>query len=93
MGLNIKNARVHELARRAAQVTGQSQTSAIEQALVLLLRAYDADPAVTDRNRRVQELVALGNALRDVGDPSTAAHGPGPLRIEELYDEQTGLPR
>jgi len=43
MGLNIKNERVHDLARRAARVTGLSQTSVIEEALVDLLQKYDDD--------------------------------------------------
>ena len=43
MGLNIKNERVHRLAREAARVTGRTQTGAIEEALVKLLREYDVD--------------------------------------------------
>lgn len=46
MGLNIKNERVHELARRAAAATGMSQTRAIEEALTKLLESLgeDANP-------------------------------------------------
>lgn len=91
MGMNIKNERVHALARRAAEVTGQSQTSAIEQALVLLLREHDADPVTVDRDRRLRRLVDIGSELRDSStDP---AAGSGPRRVEDLYDERTGLPR
>ncbi len=36
---------MHELARRAAAVTGRSQTGAVEQALEMLLRSYEVDPA------------------------------------------------
>ncbi|MGH3425128.1 MAG: type II toxin-antitoxin system VapB family antitoxin, partial [Nocardioidaceae bacterium] len=37
MSLNIKNERVHDLAREAAQRTGRTQTSVIEEALAQLL--------------------------------------------------------
>ena len=37
MSLNIKNERVHELAREAARRTGKSQTRVIEEALEKLL--------------------------------------------------------
>ena len=55
MGLNIKNERVHRLAREAARVTGRTQTGVIEEALVRLLREYDVDPdqARTARSPRV----------------------------------------
>ena len=33
MGLNIKNERTHALVRRLAEMTGQSQTSAVEDAV------------------------------------------------------------
>ena len=33
MSLNIKNERVHALAREAARITGKSQTGVIEEAL------------------------------------------------------------
>lgn len=33
MGLNIKNERTHELVRELAELTGRSQTSAVEEAV------------------------------------------------------------
>lgn len=53
MSLNIKNERVHALAREAARVTGKTQTSAIEEALELLLKNYGSDPVAADRERRL----------------------------------------
>ncbi len=89
MSLNIKNQRVHDLAREAARVTGKSQTSAIEEALVKLLREYDADPEEMGRQRRLQ---SIGKILdwfeQNPGDPD-----PEIKTIEDLYDEETGLPR
>lgn len=89
MGLNIKNERVHALAREAARVTGKSQTSAIEEALELLLRARGADPAGTRIIERIDVVRAL--ALEYAADPG---HLDRTVRtIEDLYDDATGLPR
>jgi antitoxin VapB len=89
MGLNIKNQRVHDLARRAAEVTGKTQTSAIEEALERLLLFYGADPAATRRAHKVD--IAYGIAMEyqaDPGDPDREIR-----TVEDLYDEATGLPR
>ena len=80
MSLNIKNERVHELAREAARRTGQSQTSAIEAAL----RAYLCQ---LDRDDHAQHLDAL---LLDMQQRIAAAGGLV-LTPEDLYDER-GLP-
>lgn len=88
MSLNIKNQRVHELARQAASVTGKSQTGAIEEALERLLRDYGADPDAA-RISRTMDLVR-GIAAEYSADP-----GRGDLvirRVEDLYDAKTGLP-
>ena len=89
MGLNIKNERVHELAREAARVTGGSQTSAIEQALVALLREHGRDPAETQRAARVERMLAMGARFRSEERTPTR----GIVAVEDLYDEATGLPR
>jgi antitoxin VapB len=89
MSLNIKNQRVHELARQAAQVTGKSQTGAIEEALERLLAAYDADPGEPRATAKV-DLVA-GLVAEYVDDPGDESRGV--RRVEDLYDESTGLPR
>lgn len=89
MSLNIKNERVHELAREAAQVLGTTQTSAIEEALRLLLRERGADPDESLRTARLQRLLRMGERFRreEAGGPS------GVRRIDDLYDPATGLPR
>lgn len=90
MGLNIKNERVHALARRAADVTGRSQTSVIEEALTLLLQQLGADPMQAAQDRR-SDLVQRCLAEIDV---EVARTQPGEIaRVEDLYDETTGLPR
>ena len=89
MGLNIKNQRVHDLAREAARVTGKSQTGAIEEALERLLRAYDADPHEARIAERVD--VVRGLVVDYVSDPGD---GERQIRtVEDLYDDATGLPR
>lgn len=88
MGLNIKNPRVHALAREAARLRGSSQTAAIEEALEMLLRAHGADPEA----QRVRSKI-------DAAHPIIAAFGRGPAhepairRVEDLYDDTSGLPR
>lgn len=89
MGLKIKNARVHTLAREAARVTGKNQTSAIEEALELLLRAYGTDPNQAAVDRKVDLVTRLVVEYRE--DRGTAHSA---IRtVEDLYDEATGLSR
>lgn len=58
MALNIKNERVHTLARQAADRTGLSQTSVIEQALERLLADLGEDRDGRDaREQAVRRLV------------------------------------
>lgn len=88
MSLNIKNERVHQLARQAAEVTGKSQTGAIEEALEHLLLEYGADPDAA-RIKRTLDLV------RGIAAEYSADLGRGDLvisRVEDLYDEQAGMP-
>ncbi|MGC5614730.1 type II toxin-antitoxin system VapB family antitoxin [Georgenia sp. Z1491] len=91
MGLNIKNERVHALAREAARVTGKTQTSAIEEALERLLTAHGEDPArarAQERMRRVRSIVAEYAEL-----PVAPAREGRVTEVDDLYDEVTGLPR
>jgi antitoxin VapB len=89
MGLNIKNERVHELAREAARVTGKSQTGAIEEALEGLLRDYGADPTEARIARRLD--VAREIAASYAADPGQSDRTI--RRIEDLYEESSGLPK
>lgn len=89
MGLNIKNERVHALARDAARLTGRTQTGAIELALSNLLRSLDADPTRVQAQQKidvVRQIVADYQA--DPGDESAQIRS-----IDDLYDTATGLPR
>lgn len=91
MSLNIKNERVHDLAREAARVTGKTQTSAIEEALRRLLRDYGTDPDEAERERKVARMLEIGRRFREEEPPLPDDE---PIKtVEDLYDEQTGLPR
>lgn len=78
MGLNIKNDRVHELAREAARRTGRNQTSAIELALERLLA--DLRSEGTDETR-MDLIHSMQRATSGVD-----------LDTDALYDAD-GLPR
>lgn len=85
MGLNIKNDRVHALAKQAALAAGTTQTGAIEQALIEFLQrlAAERDPA----GPSVDQLVDAMHA-RITTDVRAKAYA----TAEALYDDR-GLPR
>lgn len=87
MSLNIKNEETHRLVRELATLTGQSQTSAVEDAVRRRLAELhsDGDP---ERRRR-----ALNQTVEEM--QKIAASDPEWLATnwdDELYDEN-GLPR
>jgi antitoxin VapB len=77
VSLNIKNERVHAMAREAAERLGTTQTGAIEEALRRLL-------AQGTETRRARIDVILADMRARIGE--------APLDTDELYDEG-GLPR
>lgn len=79
MSLNIKNERVHALAREAARLTGKNQTSVIEEALEKLLAELS----------RAQETQRRHDLIRAI--QADHASTPAGITIEDLYDED-GLP-
>ena len=89
MSLNIKNEHVHDLARRAAKVSGLSQTAAIEEALTDMLVKYDDDPVAAERERRaarIKEMARRARARWDATPPDQR------VAVDDLYDPDTGLP-
>lgn len=83
MGMNIKSDRAHELARRAAALSGTSQTGAVEHALEQYLRSLEQQQdAASVRVRDV--LDSLDAHLTDVDREA--------LRSADLYDD-LGLPQ
>ena len=88
MSLNIKNEETHRLVRQLAELTGQSQTSAVEDSVRRRLAELTADQAAERRTERIRDIVQRAQ--------EAAATDPEWLRRDwdaELYDDQTGLPR
>ena len=85
MSLNIKNERVHELARRAAARTGKSQTSVIEDALRRYLDELDRADSRAAKDKRLYEILDDIHA-RIAADPERYD-----FSTDFLYDEN-GLP-
>jgi len=86
MGLNIKNERVHQLVREAAQRTGLSQTGVIEEALNHYLRDLDEERSAA--RRRVDEILAVFDARLSDQDRAEMTE-----LMDDLYADETGLPR
>ncbi len=86
MALNIKNERVCRLAKQAAELTGQSQVSVLEQALEAFLEEHDAEAAAKARRARVDATLARIDALMTDEDRAAIQRN-----MDELYDDD-GLP-
>lgn len=87
MSLNIKNERVHEMVRRLAELTGQSQTSAVEDAVRRRLEELTVS-ARADAQRRHDEFDDALKRLQGLPDV-----GPSYEEImDDMYDDM-GLPR
>lgn len=87
MSLNIKNETTHELVRRLAALTGQSQTSAVEDAVRRRLAELESEKASLEERRRsrIDELIAEAHRL-PLNGPTTEEI------LADMYDEM-GLPR
>jgi antitoxin VapB len=82
MSLNIKSDKAHRLATALAKRTGESLTDVVTKALEEKLARIEKD----NRFERLQALVE---------DCARRINGPGPkmMEIEDLYDEESGLPK
>ena len=82
MSLNIKTEEAHKLAKRLAKKTGESMTTAVTKAL-------------QERLARV-EREGMAEDLLKIAKRSAEAFRKGrgkAMTIEDLYDEETGLPK
>ena len=86
--MNIKNDETHQLAKRVAELTGESLTEAVTVALrERLERLVPRQP--TDVDKKYARIMATLDAMAPyaVGLPSAA-------ELDDLlYDPETGLPR
>ena len=86
VSLNIKNERVHALARQVAQRTGATQTSAIEEALERRLHDLDAHDREAARRRRLMRL------MDEIEATTTDEQRAATRQVQdEMYDDN-GLP-
>ncbi len=84
MSLNIKNEETHRLVRRLAELTGQSQTSAVEDAVRRRLEELERAESRSARREAMMRIARESAALIDQdlsNDPN-----------DVLYDE-VGMPR
>jgi antitoxin VapB len=82
MGLNIKNEEAHKLAQEIATLTGESLTAAVTEALRQRLSRLQSKGLAERLMAIGREYAALAATLPDKG-----------IEIEDLYDEETGLPK
>ena len=87
MSLNIKNERTHDLVKRLAKLTDQSQTSAVEEAVRHRLQELERRQGLPDFQWRKVETV-IQEAHRRLTPEQKAALAYGE---QELYDSD-GLP-
>lgn len=83
MAINIKNDETQRLTRELATLTGESVTTAVTVAVRERLDRVRRGELTPEE--RADKIVKLGQQI-------AAALGPNPMRIEDLYDEETGLP-
>lgn len=87
MSLNIKNETTHELVRRLAALTGQSQTSAVEDAVRRRLAELEQgrEAEIERRRAAIAAVIARARLVPRTGRSTEDI-------MDELYDE-TGMPR
>ena len=85
MSLNIKNERTHALVRELATLRGVSQTEAVEEAVRARLGGITAEH---DKEARFERITELARQTAE----SFQAQGIA-LTTDDLYDDETGLPR
>jgi antitoxin VapB len=82
MSLNIKNPEAHRLAQELAELTGESMATAVTE-------------AVRERLASIRRR-GMADRLMEIGkQASERLNAPGPkmMKIEDLYDDETGLPK
>ncbi|HLS72976.1 MAG TPA: type II toxin-antitoxin system VapB family antitoxin [Actinomycetaceae bacterium] len=88
MSLNIKNERTHALVRQLAQMTGQSQTSAVEDAVRRRIEELSrSEDEVEARIKRIEQIAAEFSA--DLTDEDRAAL----LSADDYLYDELGLPK
>jgi antitoxin VapB len=86
MALNIKDEETHQLARELAQLTGESLTAAVKVSVKERLERQEQFPKRTGRLERIRKIVERTAPLMNDGRSSKEL-------FDELYDDETGLPK
>ena len=83
MSLNIKNERTHALVRELATLRGVNQTDAVTEAVEHRIAELRADTRV---DRKAERILQLAREIRELAPEGFMDHN-------DLYDDETGLPR
>ncbi len=85
MGLNIKSEETHQLAMRLAEMTGQSMTRAVTEALQDKLEALQRS---NEKEARIKDILAMGTECRArMKEPYLSTD------IDALLYDEYGLPK
>jgi hypothetical protein len=82
--LNIKNDEAYRLIRELADREGKSMTTVVIEAV---REKLERESAASEE--RIQYWLKVGQEIRDKADPEWLARD----QIEDLYDDQLGLPK
>jgi antitoxin VapB len=86
MALSIKNEETEQLARKLAQRNGETLTTAVTIAVKERLERQERPLARIGRLERIRRIVERTAPLMDDGRSSKEL-------FDELYDDETGLPK
>lgn len=86
MGLNIKTEEAHLLAKELADLTGESMAKAVTDTIRQRVEELRRERT---KKARVEEISRIAkNIAQRLNKP-----GAKMMKIEDLYDEETGLPK
>ena len=86
MSLNIKDEETHQLTRKLAQMTGESLTMAVKVSVKERLERQERASKREDRMEWLNRITAETAAIMNDGRTSKEL-------MDELYDDETGLPK
>ena len=86
MALSIKNEETEQLARKLARRNGETLTTAVTIAVKERLERQEQSPGRAGRLERIRRIVERTAPLMDDGRSSKEL-------FDELYDDETGLPK
>lgn len=86
MALNIKDEETHRLTKELAQLTGESLTRTVKISIQERLERQKQAPRLSGRLQKIMKIVERTAPLIDDGRSSKEL-------FDELYDDETGLPK